>query len=223
MAASFSVSLRHYCRPSPSDPLPPPPLHLSSASPLFQIATHSRRLRRRSCSRCRRTLLRHKSGPCLAGRPSPPFAFPPGLAPVPYPNRSSLPQGLWSSKVTLYLAARKQAPHNCSHSLTDGLGAIRQTCSSAIASKSLYLQEHTRTGIVTKSCDSLDRDLIWRAHCCGKRVVYWTLNDPAEMAACLAAGADGFFTDDVPLGRAALRAAGLIPAEALDQHGSSAP
>ena len=64
--------------------------HHCSASPLSQIATHPRRLRRRSCSRCRRTLLRHKSGPCLAGRPSPPCAFPPGLAPVPYPNRSSL-------------------------------------------------------------------------------------------------------------------------------------
>ncbi len=50
-----------------------------------------------------------------------------------------------------------------------------------------------------------------RAHSQGRRVVYWTLNDAAEMAACIAIGADGFFTDDVPLGRAALRAAGLLP------------
>ncbi len=55
------------------------------------------------------------------------------------------------------------------------------------------------------------RRFVERAHCEGKRVVYWTLNDTAEMAACLATGADGFFTDDVPLGRAALRAAGLLP------------
>ncbi len=55
------------------------------------------------------------------------------------------------------------------------------------------------------------RRFVERAHCQGKRVVYWTLNDTAEMTACLAAGADGFFTDDVPLGRAALHAAGLVP------------
>ena len=55
------------------------------------------------------------------------------------------------------------------------------------------------------------RRFVERAHCAGKRVVYWTLNDPAEMTACLAAGADGFFTDDVLLGRAALHAAGLVP------------
>ena len=52
-----------------------------------------------------------------------------------------------------------------------------------------------------------------RAHSQGKRVVYWTINDAAEMTACLAAGADGFFTDDISLGRAALRAAGLVPPE----------
>ena len=54
------------------------------------------------------------------------------------------------------------------------------------------------------------REFILRAHFWGKLVVYWTLNDPAEMATCLAAGADGFFTDDVTLGRTALRAAGLL-------------
>ncbi len=40
-------------------------------------------------------------------------------------------------------------------------------------------------------------------------MLYWTLNDAAEMAAYLAAGADGFFTDDVPLGCAVLQAAGF--------------
>ena len=54
------------------------------------------------------------------------------------------------------------------------------------------------------------RDFIVRAHAAGKRVVYWTLNCPDEMAACLAAGADGFFTDDVALGRAALAGANLL-------------
>ncbi len=55
------------------------------------------------------------------------------------------------------------------------------------------------------------RRFVERAHSQGKRVLFWTLNDNAEMAACLATGADGFFTDDVPLGRAALCAAGLLP------------
>ena len=54
------------------------------------------------------------------------------------------------------------------------------------------------------------REFVARAHAAGKRVVYWTLNSPAEMATCIAAGADGFFTDDVPLARATLAAANLL-------------
>jgi hypothetical protein len=50
-----------------------------------------------------------------------------------------------------------------------------------------------------------------QAHKGGKWVVVWTLNDATEMAEYLSAGADGFYTDDVPLGRAALRAAGFLP------------
>ena len=58
------------------------------------------------------------------------------------------------------------------------------------------------------------RDFVSLAHSEGNFVVYWTLNDPAEMAACLAAGADGFFTDEVMLGSAAL----CISAEQLQQQ-----
>jgi hypothetical protein len=50
-------------------------------------------------------------------------------------------------------------------------------------------------------------------------VLYWTLNDAAEMADYLAAGADGFYTDDVPLGRAALRVAGLLSQPPLLHEG----
>ena len=49
-----------------------------------------------------------------------------------------------------------------------------------------------------------------RAHAAGKRAVFWTLNTREEMATCLAAGADGFFTDDVSMGREALAAANLL-------------
>ena len=58
------------------------------------------------------------------------------------------------------------------------------------------------------------RDFMARAHAAGKRAVFWTLNSPEEMAACLAAGADGFFTDDVPMGRAALATANLLRQDA---------
>ena len=54
------------------------------------------------------------------------------------------------------------------------------------------------------------RNFVARAHAAGKLVVYWTLNHPSEMAACLASGANGFFTDDVRMARAALVAAGLL-------------
>ena len=49
-----------------------------------------------------------------------------------------------------------------------------------------------------------------RAHPAGKRVVYWTLNRPSEITECLAAGADGFFTDDVELACTALRESCLL-------------
>jgi glycerophosphoryl diester phosphodiesterase len=52
-----------------------------------------------------------------------------------------------------------------------------------------------------------------RAHSAGKRAVFWTLNSREEMAACLAIGADGFFTDDVHMAREALRAARLLPSD----------
>jgi glycerophosphoryl diester phosphodiesterase len=55
------------------------------------------------------------------------------------------------------------------------------------------------------------RGFVDRAHAAGKRVLFWTFNSPSEMAACLATGADGFFTDEVAMARAALVTAGLLP------------
>ena len=54
------------------------------------------------------------------------------------------------------------------------------------------------------------REFVEQAHREGKWVAFWTLNDNTEMAEYLSAGANGFITDDVQLGRDALRSAGFF-------------
>ena len=50
----------------------------------------------------------------------------------------------------------------------------------------------------------VDEELVTAAHAAGKRVIAWTVNDPAVMAHFAAIGVDGLCTDDVAVARTTL-------------------